>query len=154
MPEVRESIDIRAPIERVFAIVTDPHRGMEWNPNILDVQNVSTSTPGEGTTWQQTTVMLGRPTQLQCRITRFHPPRDGVLEITGQYRARITTRCEEVDGATRVTQILEFVPPGGPLGKMAANFIKPTLHRELSETLNRQRESLESEETINGFGAS
>ena len=146
MSEVRDSIDIRAPIGRVFAAVTDPRRNMEWNPNILDVQNVSTEVPQEGTTWRQTTVMMGHPTQLECRIVRYRPPHDGLLEVTGQYEAKITTTCREVGESTRVTQILEFAPPGGMLGRMAANFIKPSLQRELAAALSRQRDALENQE--------
>jgi uncharacterized membrane protein len=145
MPRAEHSLDIRAPIDRVFAVITDPARAPEWNDNVLEVRAVSDGPVREGTTWQQTTVMLGRPTQLECRVIRYQPPCHGVLRVTGPYRAEITTRCEPVGERTRVVQIIEFEPPGGLLGKMAGGLVSPVVKRELAQSMERQRALLERE---------
>lgn len=143
-------MDIRAPIDVVFAALTDPRRGPEWNPNILDVSGLSRGPLGPGSSWQQTMVMLGRPTSLTCRIVQWNPPHEGLLEVSGPHNARIRTICRPLDGGTRVTQILDFVPPGGALGRLAANLMGSRLQQEVAQTLERQRAVLEKEAGTSG----
>lgn len=145
MAEIRESIDIKAPIDRVFSALTDPNRGPEWNLAITGIQGVSPGPVRVGTQWNQSTTIGGRPVQLVCRITQLDPPTFGVLEVSGDQRGKITTHCSEIAGGTRVTQTLEFVPPGGIFGGLASGFISNALRREMARTMDRQRTILEEE---------
>jgi uncharacterized protein YndB with AHSA1/START domain len=145
MTVIEERIDIRAPIGVVFAALTDPRRAPEWNPNIIEVKLLSGLPIGEGTRWRQVTVVLGKHTNLVCRIVRFRPPYEGTLEISGEFRSTIQTICREVDGATQVTQRMEFTVPGGMFGRMAANVARMALRREVVHGMERQRAALERE---------
>jgi uncharacterized membrane protein len=91
--------------------------------------------------------MAGRPTNLNCRIATFRPPYEGLLEISGGQRGTVRTLCEPVSGGTRVRQILDFVPPGGAFGRIAAKAISPVIHHELTQALERQKAALEREAT-------
>jgi uncharacterized protein YndB with AHSA1/START domain len=146
--------DMQAPIESVFAAITDPKRGAHWNPNVLEVTHLSTYPVREGTTWCQTTVLMGHPTKLNCKVVRLKPPYEGILEVSGPHRATIVTRCRTVEAGTRVTQSIEFQLPGGPLGAMAAKLVTPQMHREMTESLARVKEAVELESVgSNGQGA-
>ena len=145
MPRFEQSIDIRAPINVVFEALTDPKRGGEWNPNIIDVSHISNYPVGEGSTWDQVVSVQGLPMTMHCRIESFHPPRSGTLQISGGQNATIWTRCEEAGGLTRVTQTVEFVMPGGKLGALASGLAKTALRSEFSRTLQRQRDVVESQ---------
>lgn len=145
MAQVEAAIDIRAPIELVFPAITDPRRACEWNDNVADVTNISDHPVRQGSTWRQVTIMAGRPTNLNCRIAAFRPPYEGVLEISGGQKGSVRTLCDPVPGGTRVRQILDFVPPGGALGRLAAKAISPVIYRELSQALERQKVALERE---------
>lgn len=149
MPTVARSIEIDAPQVEVFGAATDPSRGPEWNPNIQRVESVSHPI-GEGSQWKQTAVALGRPMQLTCTVARFQPPTYGELMITGDQQGRTVTRCEEVDGKTRLTQALEFTLPAGPLGWMVGGMAETMLGRELEQSLRRIKMTLELE---NGNGS-
>lgn len=149
MPSVQRSIEIDAPIGDVFAAATDPNRGPEWNPNIQQVELVSEPV-GEGSRWAQTAVAMGRPMQLTCTVSRYQPPNYGELMITGDQQGRTVTRCEEVDGKTRLTQALEFALPGGMLGRMVGGMVETMLGRELEQSLRRIKMTLELE---NGNGS-
>ena len=154
MTQVQVVTDIKAPIESVFAAITDPKRGAHWNPNVLEVTRLSAYPVREGTTWCQTTVMMGHPTKLSCKVTSLKPPYEGILEVSGPHRATIVTRCLTVEEGTRVTQSIEFQLPGGPLGAMAAKLVTPQMHREMTESLARVKEAVESEAAgSNGYGA-
>ena len=145
MPKVEHTIDIRAPIDRVFPALTDPRRSSEWNPNIIDVSQISSNPIGEGTTWRQVMSIAGRPANLLCRVVQFRPPYEGILQITGDQRGQTCTRCMAIDGGTRVTQSLEFTLPGGLLGKAMEGMVRSQLQRELERTMERQRVALERE---------
>jgi uncharacterized protein YndB with AHSA1/START domain len=145
MTLVQITADVRAPVQAVFDAITDPNRGPQWNPNILDVSDLSSNLVQQGTTWRQTTVLMGRPMQLACRVLTFDPPREGVLEVSGPYHAKITTRCRPSEGGTRVSQSVEFQLPGGPLGSMAGKLVAVKLQQEVAATLARLKEIVESE---------
>lgn len=145
MTKVQHSIEIRAPQAAVFAGITDPRRTLEWNPNIVDVRDVSTAEPGVDTTWRQTAMIAGRPLELHCRIALWDPPRTGTLQISGAQRATVVTECIDLGRSTRVVQTIDFEPPGGFLGGLAGPLIGQQLRRELERSLHRQRAALEGE---------
>lgn len=144
MAKVEEVNTIHAPIEEVFAALTDPRRAMEWNPSILEVRDISGPLQ-EGTTWRQTAVLAGKRAQLDCRVSAYQPPHRGVIEVTGGQQGRVWTQCEPVEGGTRVTQGIEFALPGGLLGGLAAGPITGMVRGELQRAMRRQRETLEAE---------
>ncbi len=146
MPTIEDSIEIKAPVGEVFAALTDPHRTSEWNPNIIEVRDITEGATRQGTAWRQIAMIAGRKVNLSCRIQRFEPPHVGELEIAGDQRGRVLTVCRETSEGTHVTQSLEFVPPGGMLGQMASTMLQPMLRRELAQTLSRQRDILERED--------
>lgn len=145
MGEITESVDIMAPIGRVFAALTDPNRGQDWNPAITGLEGITPGPTHVGTQWIQLTLIGGREMKLRCTITQLDPPTYGVLEVSGDQRGSITTHCSPINGGTRVTQTLNFVPPGGIFGQMAGGFLSNALRREMIRTMERQRSILESE---------
>jgi uncharacterized protein YndB with AHSA1/START domain len=142
---VEESIDIRAPAALVFLALTDPRRGREWNTSITEIRDVTGLPVQVGTTWTQVVTMMGRAMTLHCRVIEFDPPRGGVIEVSGDQRGRLWTRCQEHGGVTRVTQGMDFVPPGGALGRLGMGLARGMISRELNKTLTRQRAVLEQE---------
>ena len=145
MAGVEESIEIHAPIDEVFAIVTDPRRGPDWNNNILEVANVSATPVDPGTTWEQTVMMAGRRARLKCRVVDFRPPHGGMVEVSGDQRGRLWTECRPTGKGTLVIQGMDFVPPGGVLGRIGIRMAEGMIRRELARTLERQRSVVENE---------
>lgn len=145
MARVEDSIDIRAPAQVVFAAVTDPRRTLEWNSNIVSIDDVAGLPVGIGTSWTQVASIAGRSLTVSCTIVDYRPPHEGVLEVRGEYGGRIITRCHEHSYSTHLTQVIEFEPPRGLMGQMAMAMIVPRLKREIRQTLLRQRDVLERE---------
>ena len=145
MTRIEASTVIHAPADLVFAAVTDPRRTTEWNPNIMEVSEASPLPPQEGTSWTQVALLAGRRVKLSCKIVRFQPPVEGDLEVSGDQRARIRTVCRPDAAGTVVTQTIDFTPPAGILGRMAAQVMGNALRHEMERTLERQRETLERE---------
>jgi uncharacterized protein YndB with AHSA1/START domain len=145
LPRVKESVDIRAPIDRVFATITDPRRSGDWNPNVVGIEGLSEGAVRQGTSWTQYVLIAGRRARLTCRISAYRAPFAGVLDISGDQNAVVSTRCEATGGMTRVTQTLDFKPPGGRLGALAGGTLTPVLHREVKRALERARAAIEQE---------
>lgn len=146
MATISETVIINAPIERVFDVVTDPRRTGDWNPNIVDISRPSPLPAQVGTSWVQTVLMMGRQQRMNCRVTELDRPVSGRLDISGDQHATITTVCEPVPGGTRVTQTIEFRPPGGLFGSIAAGVAAPLLLKEMRQSMERQRIAIEREE--------
>lgn len=145
MGQIQETLEIKAPIDRVFAALTDPSRASDWNPALKNAQGAPAGPARAGTQWNQSAVVAGRTVNLTCRITKLEAPTYGVLEVSGDQRGTITTQCSEIDGGTRVTQTLDFTPPGGIFGQMAAGMISNAVRREMIRTMERQRTIIEEE---------
>jgi uncharacterized membrane protein len=145
MPVVEDSIDIRAPVDAVFKAITDPRRTMEWNSSIAGVSGLSEYPPRLGTSWSQVAMVAGRKMDLNCRIVSWNEPYEGALQVTGGQRATITTRCREVGDVTRITQTIDFIPPGGLLGSLAGGMISSAVKREMRGAMQRQKEAIERE---------
>lgn len=152
MTVVEESIDIRGPIDTVFATVTDPRRAPEWNPSVVEVTDFSGYPIQPGTTWQQVIMILGKPARVRCRVSEYVPPHSGVIEVSGAQRGRIWTRCQAAGGVTRVTQGMDFVPPGGVMGRLGVTVMKGRIRQELYKTMTRQRDALEAGRGNDGSG--
>ena len=145
MGQIQETVDIKAPIDRVFAALTDPSRASEWNPAVKNVQDLRAGPAQLGTQWNQSAIVAGRPVSLVCRITELKAPTYGVLEVSGDQNGKITTQCSEIDGGTRVIQTLDFTPPGGIFGQVAGGMITNAIRREMIRTMDRQRTIIEDE---------
>jgi hypothetical protein len=152
MTVVEESIDITGPIASVFATVTDPRRAPEWNPSVVEVDNFSGYPIQPGTTWEQVVMVLGKPMRLLCRVTEYAAPHSGVIEVSGAQRGRIWTRCQALGDVTRVTQGMDFIPPGGMLGRLGVSVMKGRIQQELYKTMIRQRDALEIGRGNDGSG--
>lgn len=143
MPTIEESTDIRAPIETVFAAITDPRRATEWSSSVIEVTDIAPLPVQVGTAWRQRAGMAGSTVSLTCRVVVYRPPYEGALEISGDQRGRLTTLCAAKNGATHVTQTLDFASPGGLAGSMMAKVAQPIIKREMAQSLARVRAALE-----------
>lgn len=144
MTRVEESTQLEAPMEMVFLQVTDPRRVSEWNPSVIEVQDVDYPLR-VGASWRQTVSVLGRIERVTCRVIRYEPPVHGELEVSGDREARLWTHCDPSGSGTRLTQGIEFEPPGGRLRALVGTAAAVTMRRELRATIERQRETLERE---------
>ena len=145
MAVAEDSIDIRAPIDAVFSAITDPRRTMEWNSSIAGVGDINGYPPRLGSTWTQLAMIAGRKVNLNCRIVDWRPPFEGVLQVSGGQNATITTACRAIGDLTRVSQRIDFDPPGGPLSSIVGGVATRAIRGEMSKALQRQKDTIERE---------
>jgi uncharacterized membrane protein len=141
---IRSSIEIGAPIERVWIRLADVERQPEW---MHDLKWVHLTTPGPvrvGTRAEALVRILGIGVEDPIEITEFLAPHDYAIRHDGYFRGTGVFRLEALDDdRTRVTWDETLIPPILPnlLGLIQA----PLLGRVFQADLERLRDQLEIE---------
>jgi uncharacterized protein YndB with AHSA1/START domain len=139
----RASIEIRAPADRVFALICTPERLPEWNVSVERARRVDpAATVCLGARAIMTGRLLGQPLESETEVVTFEPPR---LFATRAIRGpRLNTRfvVESAAFGSRVDVEVSGEVPGGALGaRLAEGFLR----KELSRSLDRLRALAERE---------
>lgn len=110
---------IRAPAERVFAVLSAPRRTPEW---LVGVRSVKVLTPGDIRVGSETISQveaLGKLWEARGRCVLLEPPTRIVIEtVMGPgFKSRSDSRLESSSDSLSVLHAeLAFERPGGPLG--------------------------------------
>lgn len=59
MPEIKQSIVIKAPVSKVFELVTDPTNWPRYVTNLVDVKDMSPDIPARGSTFTYQYKIMG-----------------------------------------------------------------------------------------------
>jgi uncharacterized protein YndB with AHSA1/START domain len=146
MPNVEQSIDISAPIERVWELLTDLERLEDWvsihrefpEPPPADVQ--------EGTTFQQTLTVAGTPFAVEWTAVEVDGPQRLSWQGTGPAGATADTTygLSNENGGTRFTYRNEFKLPAGEIGEAAGSVVSGYAEREAGASLARLKQLAEA----------
>lgn len=146
--EVRESIEIDAPVERVWDLVMDPHRLGEWVTTHESVDNVPEGGLERGSTFDQRMKLAGKGFDVTWTVTACDAPNRAEWEGAGPAgsSASVTYELSESNGGTRFDYANGFELPGGALGRFAGKAVGGAAARsQARKTLTRLKGLLESE---------
>src|SRR5436305_10628801 len=147
MSTVRVTIDINAPIERVWETVMDPNRLQDWVTIHRSVKDVSETPLRTGSTMDQVLHMRGVSFRVHWTLVDVDAPNCAQWEGRGPAHSRARIRYElsnHGDGHTRFEYTNEFQPPGGRLGTAASRVIVGAAsEREASNSLSRLKALVE-----------
>jgi uncharacterized membrane protein len=130
-------VRVRAPADRVFAVICEPERLPEWNVSVERARRAVPSEPiGLGSRAIMTGRLLGQPLESETEVVAFEPSREFVTRaIRGP---RLTTRFSLTphEDITHVDVDVSGEVPGGAIGaRLAEGFLR----RELTASLERLR---------------
>lgn len=123
MATIVRSIDIAAPVERVWNLLEDVRRLPEYSQSTDQVRDAPERLTAVGQEYVQVGRMLGIRLTSRWRVVAIEPGRmlssEGTLMAGVRYT--LTQRLESVprDG-TRLSIEIDYTVPGGRLGKLAA----------------------------------
>lgn len=143
---VKQSIEIDAPIERVWDLVMDPDRLGEWVSIHEEVFDYSGGDLETGSTFGQRMKLKGVPLKVRWEVTECEAPRRARWngEAAAGAKARISYDLAEGDGGTVFDYENEFELPAGKVGKLAGKaFNAMSGEREAKRSLKRLKELLE-----------
>jgi ligand-binding SRPBCC domain-containing protein len=122
MEHIERTILIRAPIERVFHFHDDTANLLKITPPNIKVTVESMGSPGLGYEVILRVRQFGLFTmRWHVKITEYEPPhRMTDIQLSGPFRSWKQIRSlREVDGATELTDRVEYEAPFGVLGRVA-----------------------------------
>jgi uncharacterized membrane protein len=118
---VRESIEVRAPLEDVFSYWSNFENFSKFMQNVEEVRMT-----GQDTSHWKVKGPLGKSVEFDARTTEIDPSRGiGWNTVEGEVMTSGEARFEEVSpGRTRIDVTMNYAdPPGGKVGEVAANVL-------------------------------
>jgi uncharacterized protein YndB with AHSA1/START domain len=147
MSTVHATIEIDAPMQRVWDTVMDPNHLKDWVTIHRSVRGVSDRPLRTGSTMEQVLHIRGVSFHVHWTLTDVSSPKHAEWEGQGPAHSLARIRYElsgDGDGPTTFAYTNEFAPPGGRLGNMASRFIVgATSEREANNSLARLKALLE-----------
>jgi uncharacterized protein YndB with AHSA1/START domain len=147
MSKVHATIEIDAPVERVWETVMDPHRLADWVTIHRALRDVSEEPLRKGSTMDQVLHMRGVSFRVHWTLVDVNAPNVAHWEGRGTAHSRALIRYElsgREDGQTLFEYTNEFTPPGGRIGSVASRYIVGAAsEREATGSLVRLKALLE-----------
>lgn len=142
MQTVKKSIDIHAPVDRVFSYVEDPNNQLEWMTSLMDVRNISGGAQELQFEWtyKMAGVSLDGETARSQHIVneRLVSKSKGGIESTFDFVFTPT------DSGTRLDLTIEYEIPIPVLGKLAEKIVAKRNERETELNLQSIKENCET----------
>ena len=144
---IAQSIEIDAPIERVWDLVMDPERLGDWVTIHRSVADVPDGELTTGSRFRQEMRLKGIPLKVRWEVVECRPPRHARWQgkAAAGAEARISYELSEDGTGTRFDYENEFELPAGKAGKLAGRaFNAISGDREAKRTLARLKALLEN----------
>jgi uncharacterized membrane protein len=142
MPSIHKSIDIKAPVKKVFSYVEDPKNEPEWMMSMAEVKDLKGSGAGVHFKWDYK--MAG---------IHFHGESDRIEEIAekkivdktkGGIDSTWTFSFDPHGEATRLNVDIDYNIPVPVVGKLAEKVLLKHNERETEQSLLNIKEKLEA----------
>lgn len=145
---VNESVRIHAPVDKVFAYVTDPENWTKYVTSLVSVGNLSSTAPEAGTTFEWTYRMLGINFNGAGKISVFRKNHAFGMEMRGAFPVEESFRFEKDDAATVLTVSVEYEVPGKVLGGIANRLVVEKVNRKEAQAVLRKIKTICEAERI------
>ena len=145
---VSRSIEIDAPIERVWELVMDPQRLGDWVTIHRSVSDVPDGELTGGSRFRQEMRLKGVPLKVDWEVVECTAPRRARWRgrAAAGAKARISYDLSESGDGTRFDYENEFELPAGKVGKLAGRaFNALSGDREAKRSLARLKDLLEDD---------
>jgi uncharacterized membrane protein len=144
MITVENSIEIRRPVEAVFAFVADPRHLPQWQAAVQEVQVTPDGPPAVGTRVRQLVSFLGVKLEPTAEITALELNRSFSFKGTsGPLAVEGTSRFEATGEGTRLSSIFQ-IEPGG-MFKVAGPIFASQLKKQSAADVQRLKALLEAQ---------
>jgi hypothetical protein len=133
------TIEIRAPLEKVFAYTANFRNFVKWQDGVSEATQTPDGPTQANTTFTLTRTFLGRRLQAAGAVTEFIPNQKVAFATTsGPIRIKLAQTFEPIADGTRVTVDLEAEPGG--FFKLA----EAAMERQLTSAFESQVERLKA----------
>lgn len=145
MARIERSIAIKAPVEKVFAYISDdPMNTLEWLPGMVEVKDVVRTKEGVGSRYRWVYKMAGLPFEGESIATEYVPNQRLVDQSKGGINSTWTWTFAPEGEGTRVNLAIEYTVPIPVLGKLAEALVLRQNEREADLALVNIKARMES----------
>jgi uncharacterized protein YndB with AHSA1/START domain len=141
MSTIQTSTNINAPVEKVFAYISDPTSLPEWMLNLSDVTDVTGSGVGQHYHWKFR--MAGIPLRGETTVSEHVPNERWVLDSTGGGTSTWTFAFAPTEGGTMLNMSVDYTIPVPVLGKLAEKLVLKRNQREADQSMENIKETME-----------
>lgn len=121
---VEVALEIEAPPERVWEVISDPTNLPHWNRHIVRVLGVPESGLAEGVRYVTEMRFMAVRAKVAAIVLAWDPPRRSAIRLFGLLEATIESTVEPLEGGrSRLQHIVEY-RFRGPFGSLAARSLR------------------------------
>jgi uncharacterized membrane protein len=144
MAKIEENVEIRRPVDQVFAYVANISNLTRWESAILEVEQTSQGQMGIGTTFRGANKMMGRRMPWTSTITEYEPNKKWSETISsGSSLIEEHLIFSPIEGGTKFTQVFDM--KAGGLLKLFTPLMASTMCKQSKGNLSKLKSILESQ---------
>lgn len=134
MPRLIESVEIRAPVEKVFCLLVDIRKRLELNSGwkVVGVEQITMGEPGEGAKFRVKLQVGQNIVEYITQWRKYVKNRRIVSKTLTGHEAKVALSVEEIPGGTRLTHEEVFELPALQEEKSSEN---ASLGRKMLDSL-------------------
>ena len=118
-------VEVEAPPERVWAIVSDPRKLSHWDRHVESVEGIPVSGLVEGVRYTTVMRFMAVRGRVDAEVVEFEPPHRSVIHLRGLLDATVTTTVEPLPGERSLLKhVVEYQFRGGAIGEFAARSLR------------------------------
>lgn len=122
---VAVSVEVDAPPERVWEVISDPRNLPHWDRHVVRVKDVPATGLREGARYATEMRFMAVRTKVHARVLEWEPPRRVAIRLSGVLDATVTSTVEPLGGErSRLEHVVDYRFRGGPLGDLAARSLR------------------------------
>ena len=140
--QAEASIVIDRSPEAVFAAITDVSHHTDWSQGVKQVTDLSHSPAVLGTTWKQTSRVMGQEVEATSEVFAFEENRKFGVEVNKPIPGKMIWQVEPSGKGAKVSINADFEPGG--LFKVAAPMLAGSVKGSFERDLHALKARLES----------
>ncbi|MDP8955815.1 MAG: SRPBCC family protein [Actinomycetota bacterium] len=124
MSVVEVEVDVEAPLDAVWKVVSDPKNLPRWNRHIVSVEGVPDDGLRKGSAYTTHVSFMGVHATINAKVVELRPPEYARVQLSGLIDGTVETWLEHREGGkTRLRHRIDYRFKGGPLGAFAARAV-------------------------------
>ncbi|RMG70080.1 MAG: hypothetical protein D6710_07710 [Nitrospirae bacterium] len=135
MAVITRSVEVNAPLEKVFDFVASPENWTRYVTSLIAVENVSDIPIKAGTTFDWTYRMLGMDFKGKGKVLEYEKNSRFKMVMEGQFPITETYLFDGDDKKTKLTVQIEYELPGKLLGVLADRVVVEKLNVKEADTV-------------------
>ena len=132
---ITKSIDIDAPVEKVFELLNDPKRVPKYAPGVTSVEDVRQSEQHIGDSFRATYAVLGLHFPMTFTVTGYEQPTKLSTRFEGGMKGTWLWQLEPRGNSTHLTTQMEYEMAVGILGKAMNAMLVERMNEKNAEQL-------------------